>query len=68
MSLEPAYLDQLLDVRAWINERKRASFRFAHEIANEAGERIATGSTLHACWDPQISRRHVALLDHDRTR
>ena len=54
--VKPAYLDDLLDVRAWISERKRASFTFAYEIRNEAGERIATGSTLHACWDPQTSR------------
>ena len=54
--VKPAYLDQLLDVRAWISERKRASFRFAYEILNDTGERVATGSTLHACWDPQTSK------------
>ena len=54
--VKPAYLDQLLDVRAWISERKRASFRFAYEILNDAGERVATGTTLHACWDPQTSK------------
>jgi acyl-CoA thioester hydrolase len=54
--LRPASLDQLLDVRCWISERKRASFRFAYEIVNEAGERIATGSTQHACWDPRTSK------------
>ena len=48
----PARLDDLLEVRCWVSERKRASFRFAYEILNEAGERIATGSTLHACLDP----------------
>ncbi len=54
--LKPAYLDELLDIRSWISERKRASFRFAYEITNEAGERIATGSTLHACWDPATGK------------
>ena len=54
--VKPARLDELLDVRCWIGERKRASFRFAYEIVNESGERIATGSTLHACWDPETSR------------
>ena len=54
--VKPAYLAQLLDVRAWISERKRASFRFAYEILNDTGERVATGSTLHACWDPQTSK------------
>ena len=54
--VKPARLDDLLDVRCWISERKRASFRFAYEILNAPGERIATGSTLHACWDPETSR------------
>ena len=26
------------------------------EIRNEAGEPVASGSTLHACWDPATSR------------
>ena len=34
----------------------RASFRFAYDIRNEAGESVATGSTLHACWDPATSK------------
>ncbi|MBI3634729.1 MAG: acyl-CoA thioesterase [Candidatus Rokubacteria bacterium] len=54
--LKPARLDDLLDVRCWISERKRASFRFAYEIVNEQGEKIATGSTLHAVWDPDTSK------------
>ena len=54
--LRPARLDELLDVRCWVSERKRASFRFAYEILNEAGEPVATGATLHACWDPATSR------------
>jgi acyl-CoA thioester hydrolase len=52
---KPARLDDLLEVRCWISERKRASFRFAYEIRNEAGESVATGSTLHACQDPATS-------------
>jgi acyl-CoA thioester hydrolase len=54
--VKPAHLDELLDVRCWISERKRASFQFSYEIVNEKGERVATGSTLHACWDPATSR------------
>jgi len=50
--VRPARLDDLLEVRCWVSERKRASFRFAYEVLSEAGERIATGSTLHACLDP----------------
>ncbi len=58
--VKPARLDDLLDVRCWVSERKRASFRFAYEVLNEAGETVATGSTLHACWDP-ATRRMIAL-------
>jgi acyl-CoA thioester hydrolase len=54
--LRPAHLDDLLDVRCWISERKRASFRFEYEIRNEADALVATGSTLHACWDPDTGR------------
>jgi acyl-CoA thioester hydrolase len=54
--VRPARLDDLLDVRCWVSERKRASFRFAYEIRNEAGEVVATGSTLHACWDASTNR------------
>jgi acyl-CoA thioester hydrolase len=60
--VRPARLDDLLDVRCWISERRRASFRFAYEIRNEAGEPVATGATLHACWDPATSRM-VAVPD-----
>ena len=60
--VKPAHLDELLDVRCWISERKRASFRFAYEIVNAAGERVATGSTLHACWDPATSKM-IAVPD-----
>jgi len=54
--VKPARLDDLLEVRCWIGERRRASFRFEYEIRNEAGELIATGHTLHACWDPASSK------------
>ena len=60
--VRPARLDDLLDVRCWISERRRASFRFAYEIRNEAGEPVATGFTLHACWDPATSRM-IAIPD-----
>ena len=50
--VKAARLDDLLEIRCWISERKRASFTFAYEVVNEAGETVATGSTLHACLDP----------------
>ena len=60
--VRPARLDDLLEVRCWVSERKRASFRFAYEIVNEAGQTIATGATLHACWDPATSKM-IAVPD-----
>ena len=54
--VRPARLDDLLEVRCWVSERKRASFRFAYEILNEASETVATGFTLHACCDPATSK------------
>ncbi|HET7341537.1 MAG TPA: thioesterase family protein [Methylomirabilota bacterium] len=60
--VRPARLDELLQVRCWISERKRASFRFAYQIVNEAGETVASGSTLHACWDPATSKM-IAVPD-----
>ena len=50
--VRPAQLDDLLEVRCWISQRKRASFTFGYEIVDDAGQTIATGSTLHACTDP----------------
>jgi acyl-CoA thioester hydrolase len=60
--VRPARLDDLLDVRCWVSERKRASFRFGYEIVNEGAETVATGFTLHACWDPATSRM-IAVPD-----
>ena len=54
--VKPARLDDLLDVRCWISEKKRASFRFGYEILNESGDRVATGSTLHAVQDPATGK------------
>jgi acyl-CoA thioester hydrolase len=60
--VKPARLDELLAVTSRVSERKRASFRFTYEIRNEAGELVATGSTLHACWDPATARM-IAIPD-----
>jgi acyl-CoA thioester hydrolase len=54
--VKAARLDDLLDVRCWVAERRRASFRFAYEICDHAGETVASGWTVHACWDPLTSR------------
>ena len=54
--VKPARLDDLLEVRCWISERKRASFTFAYEIVDDTGETLATGSTLHACLDPATGK------------
>ena len=54
--VKPAQLDDLLEVISRISERRRASFRFSYEIRNEAGDLVATGFTLHACWDPATQK------------
>jgi acyl-CoA thioester hydrolase len=54
--VKPARLDDLLLVSSRVSERKRASFRFAYEIRNEAGDLVATGHTVHACWNPATAR------------
>jgi len=52
---KPARLDDLLEVTTRVSERRRASLMFTYEVRNEAGDLIATGSTLHACLDPVTS-------------
>jgi acyl-CoA thioester hydrolase len=61
--LKPARLDDLLRVRSWVAERKRASFLFRYEVRHaESGALIATGETRHACWQPD-SQRMVPIPD-----
>lgn len=55
--LRPARLDDLLRVRCWIGERRRASFLFRYEVRQAAGgDLVATGETRHACWHPETQR------------
>jgi acyl-CoA thioester hydrolase len=54
--VKPARLDELLEVTSRVSQCKRASFTFAYEIRNEAKELVASGYTLHACWDPASSK------------
>jgi acyl-CoA thioester hydrolase len=54
--VKPARLDDLLEVTSRVSERRRASFRFAYEIRDNARELVASGFTLHACWDPATAR------------
>jgi len=61
--VKPARLDELLRVRCWIAERKRASFLFRYEIRHaERQDLIATGETRHACWHPE-TQRMIAIPD-----
>jgi acyl-CoA thioester hydrolase len=60
--VKPARLDDLLEISSRVSERKRASFKFSHEIRNEAGDLLATGHTVHACWNPATSRM-IAIPD-----
>ena len=54
--VKAARLDDLLEVVSRVSERKRASFRFSYEIRNEAKELVATGHTVHACWNPATAK------------
>jgi acyl-CoA thioester hydrolase len=55
--VRPARLDDLLRIRTWVAERKRASFLFRYEIQQEeTGDVVATGTTRHACWHPETQR------------
>ncbi len=54
--VEPARVGGLLLVTSRVSERRRASFRFSYEIRSETGELIATGHTLHACWNPATAQ------------
>jgi acyl-CoA thioester hydrolase len=54
--VKPARLDDLLEVRCWVSEKKRASFRFSYDIRDERADRIAHGHTLHACQDPDTGK------------
>jgi len=60
--VKAARLDDLLEVRCWISERRRASFTFSYEIRDEGREVVATGYTRHACADPATGRL-IALPD-----
>jgi acyl-CoA thioester hydrolase len=60
--VKPARLDDLLEISSRVSERRRASFRFSYEIRNEAGDLLATGHTVHACWNPATSRM-IAVPD-----
>ena len=45
-----AKYDDLLDIRTWVSELKRASLTFSYEIRREGEDRIlCTGRTIHAC-------------------
>jgi acyl-CoA thioester hydrolase len=54
--VKPARLDDLIAVRCWISEKRRASFRFSYDIRDERAEPIAHGFTLHACQDPATAK------------
>jgi acyl-CoA thioester hydrolase len=60
--VKPARLDELLEVTSRVSQRKRASFTFTYEIRNEAKELVASGYTLHACWDP-VTSKMVSIPD-----
>ncbi len=57
--LKPAYYDQQITVRCWVETMKSRSLIFAYEIMNtEVGELLVKGQTKHICitHDGQVSR------------
>ena len=54
--LAPAYYDDLLTVRIRIAERPGVKLKFAHEIYNEAGELINTGTVTLVFVDAATRR------------
>src|SRR3989442_4695473 len=54
--VRPARLDDLLEGRCWVSERRRASFPLSYEILSEDGAAGVTGSTLHARPGPAPSQ------------
>src|SRR5712664_2847649 len=54
--VKPGRLDDLLEITPRVSECKRASFRFSYEIHNETKELLATGHTVHACWNPATAK------------
>src|SRR5437879_13322024 len=53
---KPALLDDMLQARCWIAERKRASFSFGYELVRGSGERVASGWPHHARWERATSK------------
>ena len=48
--LRPAYYDQRLVIRCWIEELKSRQLTFAYEILSEAtGDLLVTGHSKHIC-------------------
>ena len=53
----PARLDDLLRVRTWVGERRRASFTFDYAVHHaETHVLIATGQTRHCCLEPKSQK------------
>lgn len=44
----PARVDDLLEIRLWLGERRRSRFAFLYEVWRE-GELLVSGSTHHVC-------------------
>src|SRR2546426_6346913 len=54
--VRPARLDDLLEVRCWGSERRRASVPLSFEVGSEDGGAVATGSTAPARLGPATSK------------
>ncbi len=59
----PAYYDDLLTIRTIIKEKPAARITFHHEVYNEKGEKICTGSLVLVFVDSN-TRRPTHAPDH----
>lgn len=53
--VRPAHFDDVLEIRAHVEQLKRARFRFVYAVMRD-GELLADGWTSHACVDAQTFR------------
>ncbi|HEU0007058.1 MAG TPA: thioesterase family protein [Terriglobia bacterium] len=60
----PAHAGEVLQVFARVSELKRSSFIFEYEIVEaHTGRIVADGSTVQACFDPEVKR--AKPIPHD---
>jgi acyl-CoA thioester hydrolase len=64
----PAHYDEVLTIEVWLTEARKVRLIFAYRIANEAGEKVLEGETVHLATDTaaKIKRLPRDLIDRLR--